>query len=86
MVFLRENRFSFEHVSTRGCLEAGELKEWSKELVMLAVLRIQNLALVDQLVWEVGPGLVGVTGETGAGKSVIVGALKWFWVNGPIRG
>lgn len=43
---------------------------------MLSVLRIQNLALVDQLVWEVGPGLVGVTGETGAGKSVIVGALK----------
>ena len=43
---------------------------------MLAVLRIQNLALVDQLVWEVGSGLVGVTGETGAGKSVIVGALK----------
>ncbi|MDQ8188839.1 DNA repair protein RecN [Roseibacillus persicicus] len=43
---------------------------------MLAILRIQNLALVDQLVWEVGRGLVGVTGETGAGKSVIVGALK----------
>lgn len=43
---------------------------------MLSVLRIQNLALVDQLVWEVGSGLVGVTGETGAGKSVIVGALK----------
>ncbi|MBK1834024.1 DNA repair protein RecN [Roseibacillus ishigakijimensis] len=43
---------------------------------MLAVIRIQNLALVDQLVWEVGRGLVGVTGETGAGKSVIVGALK----------
>ncbi len=43
---------------------------------MLSVIRIQNLALVDQLVWEVGQGLVGVTGETGAGKSVIVGALK----------
>ncbi len=43
---------------------------------MLSVLRIQNLALVDQLVWELGQGLVGVTGETGAGKSVIVGALK----------
>ena len=44
--------------------------------IMLAVLRIQNLALVDQLVGEVGRGSVGVTGETGAGKSVIVGALK----------
>lgn len=43
---------------------------------MLTLLKIRNLALVDELVWEVGGGLVGVTGETGAGKSVIVGALK----------
>ncbi|TAE76278.1 MAG: DNA repair protein RecN [Verrucomicrobia bacterium] len=43
---------------------------------MLNLLKIRNLALVDELVWELGPGLVGVTGETGAGKSVIVGALK----------
>jgi len=43
---------------------------------MLSLLKIRNLALVDELVWELGPGLVGVTGETGAGKSVIVGALK----------
>ena len=32
--------------------------------------------VVDDLTWEVAPGLVGVTGETGAGKSIIVGALK----------
>ncbi len=43
---------------------------------MLSLLKIQNLALVESLVWELGPGLVGITGETGAGKSVIVGALK----------
>lgn len=43
---------------------------------MLTHIKIRNLALVDELVWELGPGLVGVTGETGAGKSVIVGALK----------
>lgn len=43
---------------------------------MLTLLKIRNLALVDQLEWELGSGLVGVTGETGAGKSVIVGALK----------
>ncbi|MGJ8694964.1 MAG: DNA repair protein RecN [Verrucomicrobiaceae bacterium] len=43
---------------------------------MLTLLKIRNLALVDHLVWELGGGLVGVTGETGAGKSVIVGALK----------
>jgi DNA repair protein RecN (Recombination protein N) len=43
---------------------------------MLSLLKIRNLALVDELLWELGPGLIGVTGETGAGKSVIVGALK----------
>lgn len=43
---------------------------------MLTTLSIKNLALVDFLTWELGSGLVGVTGETGAGKSIIVGALK----------
>jgi len=43
---------------------------------MLTLLKIRNLALVDELAWELGPGLIGVTGETGAGKSIIVGALK----------
>lgn len=43
---------------------------------MLTQLKIQNLALVDRLDWQMGGGLIGVTGETGAGKSVIVGALK----------
>ncbi len=43
---------------------------------MLSYLKIRNLALVDDLAWELAPGLVGVTGETGAGKSIIVGALK----------
>ncbi|NCF86325.1 MAG: DNA repair protein RecN [Verrucomicrobiaceae bacterium] len=43
---------------------------------MLSVLKITNLALVDVLTWELGDGLVCVTGETGAGKSIIVGAIK----------
>ncbi len=42
---------------------------------MLTHLRIENLALVESLTWEPGAGLVAVTGETGAGKSVILGAL-----------
>lgn len=43
---------------------------------MLSLLKIRNLALVEKLEWQLNGGLVGVTGETGAGKSVIVGALK----------
>ena len=42
---------------------------------MLTDLRIKNLALVDDLSIELGSGYNAVTGETGAGKSVIIGAL-----------
>ncbi len=42
----------------------------------LQSLRIRHLALVDDLRWELPGGFVAVTGETGAGKSVILGALK----------
>jgi DNA repair protein RecN (Recombination protein N) len=41
----------------------------------LASLRIRNLALVEDVLWEPRPGFTAVTGETGAGKSVILGAL-----------
>ena len=42
----------------------------------LASLRIRNLALVEDLLWEPSSGCVAVTGETGAGKSIILGAIK----------
>ena len=42
----------------------------------LTLLRIKNLALVEELEWQIGPGFIGVTGETGAGKSIIIGALQ----------
>ena len=43
---------------------------------MLASLRIKNLALVEDLVLELRPGLNVITGETGAGKSILIGALS----------
>ena len=42
----------------------------------LASLRIRNLALVEDLLWEPPSGFVAITGETGAGKSIILGAVK----------
>ncbi len=45
-------------------------------LATLSSLRIKNLALVEELDWQLASGFVAVTGETGAGKSVILGALK----------
>jgi DNA repair protein RecN (Recombination protein N) len=43
---------------------------------MLSELRIRNFALIDRLTVRLGPGLNVLTGETGAGKSIIVGALS----------
>src|ERR1044072_7899291 len=43
---------------------------------VLTLLRIRNLALVEELEWQIGHGFVAVTGETGAGKSIIIGALQ----------
>src|SRR2546425_3939553 len=43
---------------------------------VLTLLRIKNLALVEELEWQMGPEFIAVTGETGAGKSIIIGALQ----------
>lgn len=43
---------------------------------MLLSLRIRNLALIDDLTWELGPGFNILTGETGAGKSILIDALS----------
>ncbi len=44
--------------------------------MLLSLLRIKNLALVEDLEWELSAGFTAITGETGAGKSIIIGALK----------
>ena len=43
---------------------------------MLESLRIRNLALVTDLTLELGPGYNAISGETGAGKSILIGALN----------
>src|SRR5512135_917525 len=43
---------------------------------MLLELRIHNYALIERLALRLEPGLNVLTGETGAGKSIVVGALS----------
>ena len=43
---------------------------------MLTTLRIKNLALVEDLTIELQAGFNVITGETGAGKSILIGALN----------
>lgn len=43
---------------------------------MLEELRVRDLALIEEAWLEFGPGMTVLTGETGAGKTALVGALK----------
>jgi len=42
---------------------------------MLTLLRVSGFALIDEAELSFGPGFTVITGETGAGKSLLVGAL-----------
>ena len=43
---------------------------------MLVHLRVQNMALIDEVSVDLGEGLNVLTGETGAGKSILLGAVS----------
>ena len=43
--------------------------------IMLSLLKIKNIALIDEIELEFAKGLNLLTGETGSGKSIIVDSL-----------
>jgi len=52
---------------------------------MLTDLFIKNFAIIDNLHVAFSDGLNVLTGETGAGKSIIIDAVNRFWGGAPPR-
>lgn len=51
------------------------IKKWEISNKMLTNLYIKNYALIEELNLELKGGFISITGETGAGKSILLGAL-----------
>ena len=52
---------------------------------MLLGLRIRDFVIVDRLELLFQRGFTVLTGETGAGKSILIDACRWCWVKKPSR-
>src|SRR5881396_275466 len=71
-------RVAFVADSAKNLLPNSSIKATfcAKQAAMLTTLRIKNLALVSDLTLELQPGYNVITGETGAGKSILIGGLN----------
>lgn len=44
---------------------------------MLSEIKVRNYALIEDLSWSIESGFTAITGETGSGKSILLGALHF---------
>src|SRR6478609_6501312 len=72
----RDSESYDNHAQFRFCIRRQLCLSVARNSAMLTTLRIKNLALVSDLTLELQPGCNVITGETGAGKSIILGALN----------
>src|ERR671913_263716 len=61
----------FAHAKAR----AERVSPWPEGAALLTGLSIRDVVLIESLDLEFGPGLGVLTGETGAGKSILLDAL-----------
>lgn len=57
-------------------IKSPAISSLREQFSVLESLHIRNLALVSELDLDFGPGMNAVTGETGAGKSLVIGAIQ----------
>ena len=71
---LRE-KLSLGRATALGACRNRQGRRAEDDITVLTLLKISGFALIDEAEIAFGPGLTAVTGETGAGKSILVEAL-----------
>lgn len=68
--------FSYNKVKQHAHSDPDQHSNQSQTYIMLASITIKNFGLIDEVHIEFGEGLNILTGETGAGKSILIEALR----------
>src|SRR5512145_644615 len=66
----------FRHAAREARLERGDRKAPRRRVAMLRALEAANFIIIEKASLGFGPGFTALTGETGAGKSILVDAIE----------